>query len=172
MSDAVTLSDFELQNVVGAPDPFQLFEYANRSDVDVVVLVFQRDYRCLYCRRQVQEIASRYDEFRERDAAVVSVLPESVERTRKWQDQYSLPFPLLADESKTTGERYDQPTRFGVLGAVHDLVGRMPETVVIDARDEEPHVAHVHRGKLPADRPSVDDILGHIDDVLAAETQT
>ncbi|QFU84728.1 peroxiredoxin family protein [Natronorubrum aibiense] len=162
------LTDFELPNAAAGPDPLRLREYASDPDRDAIVLLFQRDYHCPKCREQVQTVASRYDEFVDRRTAVISILPESIEQATRWNDQYDLPFPLLADESKTTSDQYDQPTRFGALGSLHDMVGRMPEAVLIDATGQEPTIEYVHRGKLPADRPTVDDLLERIDALVSA----
>ncbi len=155
-------ADFELPNVATGPDPFRLREYTSASDRDAVVLLFLRDYHCPKCRAQVETIASRYEEFTARNAAVVAILPESLEKTRQWNDP-DLPFALLADGSKTVGDQYDQPTRFGALGSLHDMIGRMPEALVIDSRGEKAVVDYVHRGSSPGDRPSVDELLERID---------
>lgn len=162
-SSIQTITDFERPNVATGSDPFRFFEYASRPDIDALVLLFQRDYHCINCRKQVQAIASRYDEFRDRRADVVSTVPESRERTATWDDQYDLPVPLLADESKGVCDAYDQPTRFGALGSIHDIVGRMPESIVVDTVGE-PTIEYVHRGRLPADRPSIDDLLTAVDE--------
>ncbi|PSP41530.1 peroxiredoxin [Halobacteriales archaeon QH_10_70_21] len=66
------------------------------------------------------------------------------------------------DEFEAAGEAYDQPTRFGALGSLHDLVGRMPKAVVFDARSGTPEVAAVHEGPMPADRPDVDEFLAAV----------
>ncbi|PSP89249.1 peroxiredoxin [Halobacteriales archaeon QS_4_69_34] len=158
--------DFELANAGPGSNPLALAELA--ADHDAVVLLFQRDHHCGNCREQVQDVAERYGEFADRDAEVVSVLPEPLDRAREWQDVYDLPFPLLADSTKRVGEQYGQPIRFGALGALHDLVGRMPEAVVLDTHDDEPEVAAVHRGDSPGDRPTVDALLERIDAVGAA----
>jgi len=158
-----TITDFELPNAGSGPDPLRLSAYAEDADRGAVVVLFQRDYHCGNCRRQVQRIADRYEEFRERRADVVSVLPEPAERAREWQDKYDLPFPLLADADAEAAEAYDQPVRFGAFGAVHDLVGRMPATVVVDARGVEPAIASVERGSRPSDRPDVDELLAMVD---------
>ena len=163
------LTDFELPNVTTAFDPFRLFDYAADPDRQAIVLLFLRDYHCPKCRNQVDTIASRYDEFEARNADVVAILPEPADRTRKWASSSDLRFPLLADGSKTVSDQYDQPTRFGALGGLHDMIGRMPEAVVIDATGSEPVVEYVHRGDSPGDRPSVEDLLDRIDSILAVE---
>jgi len=162
------LTDFELRNAAAGPDPFVLTEYADDPDRDAIVLLFLRDYHCPKCKDQVATIAASYDQFEGVGADVVAILPDPVGKARDWNDELGLSFPLLADESKTASEEYDQPVRFGAVGALHDMVGRMPEAVVVDTTGSEPSVAHVHRGKTPGDRPSVDDLLGHIEAVRSA----
>lgn len=154
--------DFELENVAAGPDPFRLSAAAD--DPAAIVLLFQRDYHCVKCRRQVQDIAERYDEFEAADALVAAVLPEPADRAASWQDSYDLPYPLLADPAKDVGDEYDQPTRFGVVGSLHDFVGRMPMAVVLDTRSDTPEVAATAEGSTPGDRPSIDDLLAAVRD--------
>jgi peroxiredoxin Q/BCP len=153
--------DFELPNVGPGPDPYRLS--ARGDDVDVVVLLFQRDYYCTNCRSQVREVAARYGEFRDRNAEVVSLLPEPVERTREWPPLSDLPYPVLADPDAAVGDQYDQPVRFGVLGSLSDFFGRMPEAVVVDVR-EAVRATYVHRGTSTFDRPSIEDLLAAVDE--------
>lgn len=150
--------DFELPNVGAGPDPYAPAD----ADADYLVVLLQRDYYCRVCRRQVQAVKRRYDEFRDADAEVVSVLPDPPARAEKWQQSYDLPFPLLADEGAAVGDEFDQPQRFGVLGGLHDFVGRMPEAVVLDLETGE--VVYDHAGSNPADRPDVDDLLRAIEE--------
>lgn len=167
MSDAehAGVPDIELENVAVGPDPFSLA--ALPDDVDFVVLFLQRDHYCTNCRKQVRALADRIDAFRERDAEVVSIVPEPAERVAKWQAEYDLPYPLLADPDATVGDAYDQPVRFGVLGRFSDFLGRMPEVVVVDRRGSEPTVAYAHRGSSTFDRPDVDAVLAEIDRLAA-----
>jgi peroxiredoxin Q/BCP len=166
--DAVDLSPtalaFEVPNVGPGPDPLTLAALA--AEHDFVVLLLQRDHYCTNCREQVQTVGKRYADFRERDAEVVSVLPEPVERAREWQRQYDLPYPLVADPDAAVGEAYDQPVRFGPLGRLHDFFGRQPEAVVIDLREgaDAAAVVYVHRGRTTFDRPTVEELLAAIDE--------
>lgn len=155
---------FDSPNVGPGPDPLTLADVA--ADHDFAVLLLQRDHYCTNCRDQVQSVADRYDDFESRDAEVVSVLPEPVERAREWTEQYDLPYPLLADPDATVGENYDQPVRFGPLGRLSDFFGRQPEAVVVDLRSgaDDAQVVYVHRGRTTFDRPSVEDLLSAIDD--------
>lgn len=158
----VEFGDRSFENAGAGEETLSLTGLAAREDVDAIVLLLQRDYHCLLCRQQVQDVAARHDEFVAENATVVSVVPEPVDRVRNWQDAYDLPYPLLADPEKRLGEAFDQPKRLGLLGDAHDLVGRMPEAVVIDARDGTPKPAFVHAGRNPADRPTVDQLLGRV----------
>ncbi|MFC4552984.1 MULTISPECIES: peroxiredoxin family protein [Halorussus] len=154
--------DFELPNAGTGADPLALSDLAADPRNDAVVLFLLRDYRSKSCRAQVEDVADRYGEFRDRDAAAVAVLPEPCERAEKWQKKYHLPFGLVADEDKTVGEHYGQPTRWGKLGGLHDLLGRLPAAAILDARGEL-DVWAVHRGDGPDDRPEVDEVLAMVD---------
>jgi peroxiredoxin Q/BCP len=151
--------EFELPNVAAGPDPFSLSDAVADPEVDALVLLFQRDYHCGNCREQVQAVADRYDEFAALGATVVSILPEPIERARSWQESYDLPFPLLADPDTAVSDAYDQPVRFGVLGSLHDLVGRMPVAMIVDTNGDEPAIVSTYEGRMPADRPEIDDLL-------------
>ena len=153
---------FELPNVAGGPDPFSLADAVADPDTEALVLLFQRDYHCGNCREQVQAIAERDDEFTALGATVVSILPESVERARSWQESYDLPFPLLADPDTAVSDAYDQPVRFGVLGSLHDLVGRMPVAMIVDTSGDEAEIVFTYEGRMPADRPEIDDLLDRL----------
>jgi peroxiredoxin Q/BCP len=154
--------DFSLPNVGPGPDPCSLAALAEGHDFVLVLL--QRDYHCIKCRQQVQAVADAYDGFRERGCEVVSVVPEPREQVARWQADYDLPYPLLADPDTSAGDAYDQPVRFGILGQFSDFFGRMPEAVLVDCRGEAPTVAWSHAGRSTFDRPSVDDLLTRVDD--------
>ncbi|TQQ79792.1 redoxin domain-containing protein [Halonotius terrestris] len=163
-------TDFSLPNVASGPDPFSIDELPD--EIDFVVLFFQRDHYCTNCRKQVQTIADRIEEFHDRDAEVVSIVPEPIEKVEEWQAKYDLPYPLLADPEADVGAAYDQPVRFGILGRFSDFFGRMPEVVILDRRSSPPEVAYVHKGSSTFDRPSIDDLLGELDDLRSDMTDT
>lgn len=149
----------ELPNGGVGPDPLRL----DRLDAAFVVLLFQRDALCGNCRTQVQEVASRYEAFRKRNTVVVSVLPDTKQQAAEWAASYELPFPVLADPENRTAERFGQPVRFGFLGELHNLLGRMPLVVIIDLRDAEPRLVYSHVGDSPSDRPTVEGLLLELD---------
>ena len=155
------LTDFSLPNVAAGPNPFSLS--ALGEEVEFVILFLQRDHYCTNCRKQVQQLADHVEAFHERNAEIVSIVPEPLERVESWQASYDLPYPLLADPDAEVGEAYDQPVRFGLLGRFSDFFGRMPEVVIIDRRGSEPEIAYVHQGRSTFDRPDIGDLLNELD---------
>lgn len=153
--------DFELENVGSGRNPLSLSALA--ADNDFVLLLFQRDYHCTNCRNQIQTVASRYGEFRDRSTEVVSIVPEPAERLEDWQDEYDLPYPLCADPDAEFSAEYDQPVRFGFLGKLSDFLGRMPKVVLLDCRGEDLTVVYSHEGSSTFDRPEIDELLAAID---------
>lgn len=160
------IRDFELPNVAAGPDPFSVSD--RPEDVSFVVLFFQRDHYCTNCRQQVRGVTTRIEEFRERNAEVVSIVPEPEERVDAWQDRYEPSYPLLADPEAEIGTAYDQPVRFSPLGRVSGFLGRMPAVVNVDRRGEVAEVAYVYRGTSTFDRPEIDDLLGELDDLRSS----
>jgi len=158
--------EFSLPNAAAGPDPYVLAD--RPDDVAFVVLFFQRDYYCTECRKQIQRLADHVEAFRERNAEVVSVLPEPLEQAESWQTQYDLPYPLLADAEAAVGDAYEQPVRFGLLGTLSDFFGRMPEVVVVDRRGDAPEVGWQYAGRSTFDRPDVDEVVAAIDDLRDA----
>ncbi len=152
-----TAPAFRQPNLGGGPDPLTLETIADGTDA--VVLLFQRDYHCRSCREQARAVDERIEEFTRTDAVPVSVLPESRDRTADWADTTGVSYPVIADPDGEVSEAYEQPTRFGIVGAVSDLVGRMPLAVVVDAMGRQPTVAARYAGSDPSDRPAVDDLL-------------
>jgi len=152
-------SGFVLPNVGPGPDPLTFADL----ETEFAVLLLHRDFYCSECRQQVRRVKKRYDEFEARNAEVLSVLPEDRETAAEWQKQYHLPFPVIADDDTELGDHFEQPTRFGLLGRLHDVIGRMPAVVVLDLRWSDPIETFAHRGDSRTDRPRVDEILEALD---------
>ncbi|PSQ43404.1 peroxiredoxin [Halobacteriales archaeon SW_7_68_16] len=161
VGESVPLDDLLLPNVGVGPDPFDFVRAA--GDHDWLVVLLQRDNHCTNCRKQVRRVRDAYDEFRERDAEVVSIVPEPEGKVAEWVEEYDPPFPLLADPDTVAGERFDQPVRFGVLGSLSDFLGRMPLALVVDCRGDGPRLAYAHAGTSTWDRPTVEELLDVID---------
>ena len=158
---------FELPNVGAGPDPLSLESVAENNDF--VLLLFQRDYHCTNCRKQVQALANRYDELTKRATKVVSIVPEPPKRIRDWQDSYDLPFPLCADPDRRVSDEYGQTVRFGPLGNMSDFLGRMPKAVLLDCRGGDPTTVYTHDGSSTWDRPELEDLLAEIDEHRAKD---
>jgi peroxiredoxin Q/BCP len=153
--------EFELPNAGVGPDPLSLDRIGQRPDVALLLLL--RDYHCPKCKAQVQTVAEQAQSFAELNAVVVPFLSEPRDRADEWQATFDLPFPLLADPDKDVADEDDQPTRFGALGQLRDVIGRMPESVVLDTRDDEPEVVRTHEGETPGDRPDVATLLAEVE---------
>jgi peroxiredoxin Q/BCP len=145
-----------LPNVGYGPDPLSMQDIVERADFAVLLLL--RDYHYPKCNQQVRSIAEYAEDLSDRNVAVVAILPDSRAKAEKWQAEYDLPFPLLADPDREVGEAYDQPTRFGALGSLHDFLGRLPQSMVIDTRDEQ-EIVWTHEGESPGDRPETEGIV-------------
>lgn len=155
--------EFELPDVDWGPDRFSL--RAAAADRDAIVLLFQRDHYGGNCSEKVTDMPARYDAFEGRNAAGVSILPEPADRSRRWQNDNECSFTLVADGHTGVGDLSEQPTRFGPLGDLRDLIGWTHTTVVLDARNDVPAVVDVYRGSSPFDRPPIDDLLVVLDDL-------
>ena len=155
-----TSGNHELPNVGAGSDTYSLTDAFD--DADRVVVLLQRDYHCHKCRQQTKDVAERYEEFAERGAEVVVVLPDSPEKARGWAEKMDLPFPLLADEGARVGDEYGQEVRFGPIGRLHDFVGRMPVALVLTEEEGDIKVEYDHNGDSYGDRPSVDELLEQV----------
>ncbi|ACV11021.1 alkyl hydroperoxide reductase/ Thiol specific antioxidant/ Mal allergen [Halorhabdus utahensis DSM 12940] len=157
--------DFELPNVGVGPDPLGLDAVVAASDF--AVLLFLRDYHCPKCKAQVSEISEHARTFNELKTAVLPILPEPRERAEQWREKVveDFPFPLLADGEKRVAEQYDQPTRYGPVGNLHDLLGRLPQSVVLDTRGDAVEVIFTHQGDSIDDRPAAAELIGTVEDI-------
>lgn len=153
--------EFELPNVGVGPDPLSLDRIVDQ--VDFAVLLLLRDYRCPKCKNQVQTLAAEAQRFADLNAVIIPILPEPVERAEKWQEQFDLPFPLLADSEKDVADKYDQSTKYGTLGKLHDLIGRLPESAILDTRGDEAEIVYSYEGEDAGDRPEVETLVDEID---------
>jgi peroxiredoxin Q/BCP len=152
---------FELPNAGAGPDPCSLSALV--ADYEFVVPYFQRDHDCTECRKQVRQTRDRYDGFRARDALPVFVLPGPREHAQAWQDEFELPFPVLADDDGSVASDYGQPVRLNFVSDWTDFFGRLPTVVVVDTRGTDPVVAWRRKGKAVYDRPRTSDVLDAVD---------
>ena len=103
-------SAFELAGTDGTEAghrPYSLAEFRGAP----VVLVFYPGDDTPVCTRQLNEYTQEIGRFRELDAAMVALSPQSVESHDQFAAKNSgFAFPLLADEDKAVGRS------FGVVG--------------------------------------------------------
>jgi peroxiredoxin Q/BCP len=104
--------DFVLPGTDGTPEghrDYRLSELAGRP----VVLVFYPGDNTPVCTRQLNSYTADVNAFREVDAQVLAISPQSVESHDAFSaDQGGFAFPLLADVDKSVGRLY------GILGPV------------------------------------------------------
>jgi peroxiredoxin len=102
------MPSFELASSDGA-----IFRSAE-LDGSPAVLVFYRGNWCPFCRAQVRELASRYDEFEKLGAALVFISPQSAERSKALAAQFGPGMRFLVDESNRIADRFGIASRHGV----------------------------------------------------------
>jgi peroxiredoxin Q/BCP len=73
---------------------------------DSVVLYFYPKDDTPGCAKQACGIRDVYDTFRERGAEVFGISADTQASHEKFKSKYQLPFTLLADPDRTTGEAY------------------------------------------------------------------
>ena len=162
MTDAPVAPGFEAPNVGAGPDPCSLSALAR--EYDFLALYFMRDHECPACRKQVQRTRDRVDGFRARDAVAVPVLPHARETARAWQEEFEVPFPLLADPDSTVADGYGQPVRLAFASDLAGVFGRIPTVSVVDARGPDPRVVWTDTGKALGDRPTTGEVLAAVDE--------
>jgi thioredoxin-dependent peroxiredoxin len=104
--------DFTLAGTDGTPAghrDYTLSEFSGKP----VVLVFYPGDNTPVCTRQLNSYTADIDAFREVEAQVLAISPQSVESHDGFsRDQGGFAFPLLADVDKAVGKQY------GILGPV------------------------------------------------------
>jgi peroxiredoxin Q/BCP len=104
--------EFTLAGTDGTPEghrDYELTELAGRP----AVLVFYPGDNTPVCTRQLNSYTADIDQFRELDATVWAISPQSVESHDGFSaNQGGFAFPLLADVDKEVGRSY------GILGPV------------------------------------------------------
>jgi thioredoxin-dependent peroxiredoxin len=104
--------DFTLPGTDGSPDGHRDYTLSDYRG-DVVVLVFYPGDNTPVCTRQLNAYTDEIDQFKEVDATLLALSPQSIESHDGFmaaQDGFA--FPLLADADKAVGRSY------GVLGPV------------------------------------------------------
>jgi peroxiredoxin Q/BCP len=104
--------DFTLPGTDGTAEghrDYTLSEWAGQP----VVLAFYPGDNTPVCTRQLNSYTAEIDQFREVEAVVLAISPQTVESHDGFSDkQGGFAFPLLSDEDKQVGKQY------GILGPV------------------------------------------------------
>jgi peroxiredoxin len=98
------------------------------------------------------DLQAHYDEFRQRQAEVLALAVQDVERALRMRDISGAEFPILADPEHVVAERY------GVFDRLGDGVAA-PAVFVIDRGGR---IIWSYVGQHTADRPSAAEILTHL----------
>ncbi len=133
-----TAPDFELQADDGST--VKLSDYRGKK----VVLYFYPKDDTPGCTTQACGIRDEWSAFRDRDAVVLGVSPDSVKSHVRFKEKYDLPFPLLADEDHQVAEAYGVWKPKKIFGK--EVLGIERSTFVID---EDGQVASVFRKVKP-----------------------
>jgi thioredoxin-dependent peroxiredoxin len=127
--------DFEAPNQDGTP--FKLSSLRGAP----VVLYFYPKADTPGCTIESKGFRDQYPELRARNVRVVGVSTDDCPAQKAFADKYGLPFPLIADRSKSVA------TQYGVLGPrgnarrvsfLIDPNGKVLE--VVDASSPDPHL--------------------------------
>jgi peroxiredoxin Q/BCP len=146
-----------VQNGDAAPDfeaPTQKGEPLKLSSLrgHPVVLYFYPQADTPGCTRESKGFRDLYPQFRARGVEIVGVSTDSVGEQAAFCEKYSLPFPLVADQSKEVGKKYGVLRPSGRARRVSFLIG--PDGKVLDSVDDGAPEPHVERAKARFLAPS------------------
>lgn len=139
------------------------FELENQDGEEVSLSDFDDQYVVVYfypradtpgCTTEACGFRDDWDEYAERDVAVLGVSDDPVDDLAAFAEKYDLPFDLLSDEDGTVASKYDSYGEKQMFGNTFDGVFRNTYLVAPDGT-----VAAVFEGVDPE---------GHADEVLGA----
>jgi peroxiredoxin Q/BCP len=145
--------DFELQDTTGKIH--RLSDYRGQK---VIVLAFLRGFMWPYCRAQLARLRDGYAEFTSRNAEILAIGPDSLQKFESyWKDNH-IPFPGLPDPEKQVSKVYKQEINLFKLG-------RMPLNTILDRKG---YIRFIHYGYSMSDIPDNEKLLGVIDELNAS----
>lgn len=97
-----------------------------------VVLYFYPKDNTSGCTAEACNFRDEFPSFKNMDAVILGVSPDSVESHRKFADKFELPFTLLSDEKKEILEKYGVWKEKSMYGRKYMGVERT--TFIIDAQ--------------------------------------
>ena len=102
-----------------------------------------------------------YDQFIERDTAVLVIGPENAKKFAYFFSENDLPFPGLPDPKHSVLKLYGQEVKIFKFG-------RMPAQALVD---KQGILRYIHYGKSMSDIPTDQEILAIIDEINGVEPQ-
>ena len=103
-----------------------------------LVLIFFRSAECLRCKLLLRDIAEHYGDYKEKEAEVLAISTDELDRLRQLAQDLALPFPVLSDsDGKVTDLYLEHPEqvaekRFEVAIVVADRWGAVFSTKSIE----------------------------------------
>jgi thioredoxin-dependent peroxiredoxin len=116
--------DFKLKNQDG--ETLSLKDFKGKN----VVLYFYPKDNTSGCTKEACNFRDEFPKFKNVDAVILGVSPDSVASHKKFAEKYDLPFNLLSDEDKKVLEQYGVWQEKSMYGKKY--MGVVRTTVVID----------------------------------------
>jgi peroxiredoxin len=127
-----------------------------------VVLFFIRAFTCRACQQHARQLASVYQEFRQRATEVIVVGPGQPQEAAHYRDRLALPFPVVADPVGATARR------FGVDRWLFKLV-HQTGLIVVDAAGQ---MRYTRVQNTPAGVLDLDALWSVLDDEVHGDPPT
>ena len=70
------------------------------------MLIFFRSVECLKCKQLLREISEHYGQYQEKEAEVLAISTDEIDRLRQLAQDLALPFPLLSDSEGGVTDLY------------------------------------------------------------------
>jgi peroxiredoxin Q/BCP len=146
-------------------DTAPAFELPDQHGDDVALADFEGQHVVLYfyprantpgCTTEATGFRDAWDEFQDRDIAVLGVSDDPVSDLEPFAEQYELPFRLLSDEDGSVASAYDSYGEKNMFGNTFDGVFR--NTYVIGPGGT---IEHAYEDVSPEDH--VEEILADLD---------
>ena len=88
-----------------------------------LVLLFFRTAESRKCKQLLREIAKHYDDYKEKEAEVLAISTDEIDRLRELSQDLALPFPVLSDSDGRVTDLYlNQTEQFSEKLAVEAAI--------------------------------------------------
>jgi peroxiredoxin Q/BCP len=134
------------------------FELVDQNDETVSLADFDGRWVLLYfypkaktpgCETEARRFRDLYEEFQERDVAVVGISPDPVDRLAEFADEENLPFPLLSDADAAVADAYDSHGEKRMRGTAREMTLRNSYLLAPDGTIEA-----TYENVMPYDHPA------------------